>query len=79
MSSFRMLCIAMMIAVVPTVSALAASPYRNENIWNGMAHQPTAAAVGAQERAAGLQASQQERLRQDEIVEGLARQLLNGR
>ena len=64
--------------IVLTTSSLAvAEPaYRNGNVWDGVARQPTRSAVQEKEGAAGLRSSPLNEINRDEVVERLARQLL---
>ena len=54
----------------------AAAQSRNGNIWGGVAHQPNAPSVRSDEKAKGILASPQEQTRQDDILDRLARELL---
>lgn len=75
MNAFRLLRPALLVAMMASGSALADPPSRNENVWNGLAHQPSRSVVQEREKAAGFAAPREEK-REDEEVDLLARKLL---
>lgn len=75
MSSYRGVCSVILIALVTAGSAAAQS--RNGNVWDGIAHQPNALSIRSHEQAKGIDApSPQEQTEQDDILDRLARQML---
>ena len=74
----RRLCGGILIALMTAGPAVAQS--RNGNVWNGVAHQPSAPSVRSDEKVKEIlpspQASPQEQTRQDHILDRLGRELL---
>ena len=64
------------IVVMTSSLAMAEPAYRNGNVWDGVAHQPTRPAAQEKEGAAGLRSSSLNGINKDEVVERLARELL---
>jgi hypothetical protein len=67
--------VALLLFVVP--SAIAQQTDRNGNVWNGKDHEPNPAAVQSKEKAAGIAPSPTEQQRQNALIEGQARNLIN--
>ena len=58
--------------------AVAQQPAREDNIWGGKAHQPTESQVVQQEESAGIGLPAQQQTRQNDEVEDLYRNLMQG-
>ena len=74
MSGSRLVYGVILIALMTAGPAAAQS--RNGNVWDGVAHQPNAPNIRSDERAKGILASPQEQTRQDDILDRLAREML---
>jgi hypothetical protein len=66
---------ALLLFIVP--SAIAQQTDRNGNVWNGGNHEPNPAAVQNKEKVAGIAPSPTEQQRQNALVEGQARNLID--
>jgi len=71
----RRLCSGILIALM-TAGPAVAQP-RNGNVWDGVAHQPSAPSVRSDEKVKEIHPSPQERTRQqDDVLDRMGRELL---
>jgi len=71
----RRLCSGILIALMTTGPAVAQP--RNGNVWDGVAHQPSAPSVRSDEKVKEIHPSPQERTRQqDDVLDRMGRELL---
>jgi hypothetical protein len=75
MKNFSAATSALLLFAVP--SAMAQQTDRHGNVWNGKDHEPNPAAVQSREKAAGIAPSPTEQQRQNALVEGQARNLID--
>jgi hypothetical protein len=74
MSGSRLVYGVILIALMTAGPAAAQS--RNGNVWDGVAHQPNALSIRSGDKAKGILASPREQTRQDDILDRLAREML---
>jgi hypothetical protein len=65
--------------VGPTLAQQQQPSQREDNVWGGVAHQPTEGQVQQQEKAAGIAPSQQQQNSANVDVEQLYQNLINNR
>ena len=73
MIGYQRVCI---ILIVLLTAGPAVAQSRNGNVWGGVAHQPSASGVRSDDKAKGILASPQEQTGQGDILDRLARELL---
>ena len=74
MIGYRRLCSVILIPLMTAGPAMAQS--RNGNVWHGVAHQPNNSVVRGDEKARGIATSPQEQPTQEDILDRLAREML---
>lgn len=62
--------------LTPAALAQTTVPARDGNRWNGISHQPTRAAIAAQERQAGVALTDEQKRQEDQELDRVARSLL---